>query len=156
MSDKNTVKKQLQELYKSVIGGKLGVIVNIDKDGDINFKYGTLGVLLLPCDADAPNYFRLIDQVEVGEWSEQSESVALKVVNKVNMQVKCITQSVRKIEQGGSERLILMNAVEAFIAGEGDLPAKEFLEASFEDYAGVLDAGRNLFVQEYTKVNGNS
>jgi len=154
MSAVNDLKKELQDLYKSVVMNAVGAVADLDNDGDVIFKYGRLGRLIVICDPHAPNYFRLLDQVDVGAWSERSEFAALKAANSVTMQVKCVMQSIQTISRNGENRLILVNAIEAFISAEDKLPSAEFLQSVFEKYADALDAGRNLFVQEYEKNKG--
>ena len=51
---------ELTEIYKSTIEDALGLIVNIDDDGDLRFKHPDLGIFYIAIDAvNDPEYMML-------------------------------------------------------------------------------------------------
>lgn len=135
--------KEVQDLYIAAVRDCLGCFSKIDKDGDIVFKYGGLSNLIFSIDADDLGYFRLLEQVIVGDANDENEIKVLEAVNNVAI-TKCAKLSIRKQEG----KLILVNTAEAFLAASGETPSKDIIYATLERYANILVVARQSFTAE--------
>lgn len=147
----NSKLKALQDLYQGALRDCLGAFSKVNENENIGFKYGGLGYVWISTDADDLGYFRLFELVKVGRWSDENEIKVLKAVNNVAV-IKCAKLSIRQVEGD----IILVNAVEAFLAGSEQIPTREIIETTLERYANILSVARSYFGDELEKLGGLS
>jgi hypothetical protein len=136
-------KTQLAELYQRVVQEELGLVATIDEDDDVVFKHPDLGTMFFSLDADRdPEFLRLVfprfvNAEELGVTPAQLYEV-LNVVNYSNKAAKVY------IGNGDEDNAPRVSAsIEAFIAGEDQMPDEALLRAIIGRTISALRAGAN-------------
>lgn len=137
-------KTKLAELYQRVVQEELGLVATIDEHDDVVFKHPDVGTMFFSLDAERdPEFLRLvfprfINAEELGITPAQLFDV-LNTVNTTNKAAKVYIG----INERDEDSPRVSASIEAFVAGQDQMPDEALLRAIIGRTVAALRSGAN-------------
>lgn len=140
-------KKELAELYVSLLNDELNLKGKRDDDNDVVFHFEEFGTLFYSIDADDPEYMMLVfpnfANLESLDLTKPQLMHAINLVNGTNKAAKLFVPEIFL-----ATTCEVSATVECFLAGDDQAPNPALLRATVRrNLSALLDGARSLLVE---------
>ncbi|EHK63833.1 hypothetical protein [Achromobacter arsenitoxydans] len=137
----------LAALYQRVVQEELGLVAQVDEDGDVLFRHPDLGTMYFSLTEKDPEFMRLIYPNFVSaEELGMSKDTLLEVLNTVNHRCKAVKLT---LPQGGGDAASRVSAaIEAVIAAADQLPSEDLLRGILARCVSAIRHGARELLKE--------
>jgi hypothetical protein len=140
-------KKELAELYVSLVNEELSLKGKRDDDDDVIFHFDDFGTMFYSIDADDPEYMMLVfpnfANLESLSLTKAQLMHAINLVNGTNKAAKLFVPEVFL-----ESTCDVSATIECFLAGDDQAPSPALLRATVRrNLSALLDGARNLLIE---------
>ena len=141
--------QELAKLYKDAVEA-MGLLATIDDEGDVIFKYPTLGSFYISLDAENDPAFVRVVFPNFWPVDKGDEGPALEAINEVNMTNKAV--KLYAYNKGGEYRVSA--SIECFLAKQGEAPDAMLLKNTMERNIQAIQSGVTTFASKIKEGSG--
>ncbi len=141
------IRNELADVYKITIEETLGLVANVDDEGDIRFKHPDLGTFFISLDAvNDPEFLTLYYPAFVDVKSGLNEEQLRVICNQTNAKCKGA-----KLFVANNEDHDVHASLQMLVALPGEIPSKEYLSATLMRALSMIKNSVSNFAAEAKK-----